>query len=43
MEISFDPVQRDQKLKGRRLDFADADMVFAGPMFTFEDGRFAYP
>lgn len=43
MEISFDPVKRALALADRGLDFADAVKVFDGPVFEFEDDRFAYP
>ena len=43
MEISFDPAKREATLRYRGLDFADADTVFAGPVFEFEDDRFDYP
>lgn len=43
MEISFDPVKRALTLAERGLDFADAGKVFDGPVFEFEDDRFAYP
>ena len=43
MEISFDPVKRDETLRERGLAFADAGLVFAGPVVEFEDDRFAYP
>jgi uncharacterized protein len=43
MEISFDPVKRALTLADRGLDFADAAKVFDGPVFEFEDDRFAYP
>lgn len=43
MEISFDPAKRDETLRERGLDFADAGKVFEGPVFEFEDVRFAYP
>ena len=43
MEISFDPVKRALALADRGLDFADAAKVFDGPVFEFEDDRFAYP
>ena len=43
MEISFDPVKRAWALAERGLDFADADKVFAGTVFEFEDERVAYP
>jgi uncharacterized protein len=43
VEISFDLVKRDATLQERGLDFADAGKVFDGPVFEFEDDRFAYP
>ena len=43
MEVSFDPEKRAATLVDRGLDFADAASVFAGPVFEFEDDRFAYP
>ena len=43
MEISFDSAKRDQTLRERGLNFADAPDVFDGPHFTFEDTRLAYP
>lgn len=43
MEISFDPSKRALTLADRRLDFADASTVFAGPVFEFADDRFDYP
>jgi uncharacterized DUF497 family protein len=42
MEIIFDPVKRALTLAQRGIDFADAGKVFAGPVFEFEDVRFAY-
>lgn len=43
MRITFDPAKRDSTLRERGLDFADADAVFEGPGFTFQDIRHAYP
>jgi uncharacterized DUF497 family protein len=43
MKISFDPAKRELTLRARGLDFGDAEGVFAGPTFTFEDARFDYP
>lgn len=43
MKISFDPAKRAETLRKRRIDFRDAEHVFAGPQFTFADERFAYP
>ena len=43
MDISFDRAKRDLTLRERGLDFADAQRVFDGRSFTFEDDRFDYP
>jgi hypothetical protein len=43
MRITFDPATRRETLRNRRVDFADAAMVFEGPVFTFPDERFEYP
>ncbi len=43
MRISFDPAKRAATLRNRRVDFADAAVVFEGPVFTFPDERFDYP
>ncbi len=43
MRIVFDPAKRAETLRKRRIDFLDAEHVFAGPKFTFADQRFAYP
>jgi uncharacterized protein len=42
MQISFDPIKRDATLANRGLDFADAQEVFAGPVFERIDDRFDY-
>lgn len=42
MEITFDPAKRAATLDSRGLDFADADKVFAGPVFEIEDTRRDY-
>lgn len=42
MAITFDPAKRQVALAERGLDFADAERVFAGPVFTVEDTRFDY-
>lgn len=42
MAITFDPAKRDRTLAERGLDFEDAELVFAGPGFTFEDIRRDY-
>ena len=43
MDVSFDPEKRAWTLAERRLDFADAPVLFEGPRLTLEDDRFAYP
>jgi hypothetical protein len=43
MRITFDPAKRRATLRNRRVDFADAAVVFDGPVFTFPDERFDYP
>jgi uncharacterized DUF497 family protein len=43
MKISFDPAKRAETLRKRRLDFLDAEEVFAGLTYTIPDQRFAYP
>lgn len=42
MDITFDPTKRDDTLKARGLDFADAGEVFSGPTLTTLDDRFGY-
>ena len=42
MNLSFDPAKRRQTIKSRVLDFADADLVFAGRTTTVEDQRRDY-
>ena len=39
MELTWDETKRQSALQERGLDFADAEMVFAGPVFEFEDTR----
>jgi uncharacterized DUF497 family protein len=39
---TWDEVKRRGNLKKHRLDFADAEAVFEGATFTFEDDRFDY-
>jgi uncharacterized DUF497 family protein len=43
MRITFDPEKRQATLRNRSVDFADAAVVFEGPVFTFPDERFDYP
>ena len=42
MAIVFDPAKREAALAERGLDFADADKVFAGTQYEFEDRRRDY-
>jgi uncharacterized DUF497 family protein len=42
MKITFDPVKRAVTLRERLLDFADAPLVFAGPVLKIEDDREDY-
>lgn len=42
MAITFDPRKRAITLEKRKLDFLDAEHVFAGLKYTFEDDRFDY-
>ena len=42
MRFTWDPRKRRSNLKAHHIDFVDAEKVFAGPTFTFEDDRFAY-
>jgi hypothetical protein len=42
MEFTWDEEKRKTNIKKRGLDFADAEMVFSGATFTFEDDRFDY-
>ena len=42
MQISFDPAKRDKTLFDRGMDFADAEIVFAGVTLEFENTRKNY-
>ena len=42
MRITFDQAKRDQALAERGLDFADAEVVFAGVTVDIEDTRKNY-
>jgi len=42
VRITFDPAKRDRTLTERGLDFADADLVFAGVTVEIEDTRKNY-
>ena len=43
MRITFDPAKRAETLRKRRIDFLDAEGVFAGLTYTIPDERFPYP
>lgn len=40
--FSWDEEKRQANLKDHGLDFVDAEKVFEGPTFTYEDDRFDY-
>ena len=42
MQFTWHEPKRQTTLKRRGLDFADAELVFAGPTLTFEDDRENY-
>ena len=42
MRITFDQAKRDKTLLERGLDFADAEIVFAGVTLESEDKRHDY-
>ena len=42
MRFTWHEPKRQSTLNRRDLDFADAELVFAGPTFTFEDDRENY-
>ena len=42
MRFSWDERKRRANLEAHGLDFVDAERVFAGPTFTYQDDRFAY-
>ena len=42
MRFIWHEPKRQANLKKHGLDFADAERVFSGPTFTFEDDREAY-
>jgi uncharacterized DUF497 family protein len=43
MRITFDPAKRAETLRKRRIDFRDAERVFAGLTYTIPDQRLPYP
>jgi uncharacterized protein len=43
MKITFDPAKRAETLRRRRIDFLDAESIFAGLTYTILDQRFPYP
>jgi hypothetical protein len=42
MEFTWDPQKRDSNLRKHGSDFTDAEEVFRGAVFSFEDRRFRY-
>ena len=42
MRFTWHEPKRQANLKNHGVDFADAERVFAGPTFTFEDDREDY-
>lgn len=42
MQFIWHEPKRQANLKKHEMDFADAERVFAGPTFTFEDDREDY-
>lgn len=42
MRFTWDEAKRKQNLKDHGFDFIDAERVFEGPAFTFEDDRIRY-
>ena len=42
MHFSWDENKREANLEAHGLDFVDAERVFEGPTFTYEDDRFEY-
>ena len=43
MRIAFDAAKRAETLRKRRIDFPDAERLFAGLTYTIPDQRFPYP
>lgn len=42
MRFTWDPRKRRTNLNDHHIDFVDAEQVFAGLTYTFEDDRFSY-
>jgi len=42
MHFSWDEEKREANLEAHGFDFVDAERVFEGPTFTYEDDRFEY-
>ena len=42
MKFEWDETKRQTNLRDHKLDFVDAEIVFTGITFTFEDDRFEY-
>jgi hypothetical protein len=42
MKFEWDEAKQQSNLRKHRLEFSDAETVFTGATFTFEDDRFEY-
>jgi uncharacterized protein len=42
MRYTWDPKKRRSNIINHGFDFADAEYLFAGPTFTYEDDRYNY-
>ena len=42
MKFEWDETKRQTNLHDHKLDFAEAEIIFSGITFTFEDDRFEY-
>ena len=42
MRFTWDEAKRSRNLKDHGLDLIDAERVFDGPTYTYEDDRFGY-
>jgi uncharacterized DUF497 family protein len=42
LHFTWDETKRQKNLLQHGVDFADAERVFCGPTFTFEDDRYHY-
>ncbi len=42
MQFEWDKAKYQTNLRKHRMDFVEAEIVFLGAVFTFEDDRFEY-